>query len=91
MDFDSAVKEIKRFHSTIFNKESDVILTYKGMEYGVTKPYICQCGSREKSSETYEDAAIQLLESLKEELVSKIVLLESQASSYKKILNTNSN
>lgn len=78
MDIEAALKSIRALHNSITTKTSDVVLTYKGNEYGVSKPYHIRVGDRETSSETVDGALTDIKVSLKKELSEKIRSTESE-------------
>ena len=91
MDFDSLIQNIKKLYQIVHNKETEVVLTYKGTCYGVTKPLHLRCDQREVNSATHESAATELFNLLKEELRTKIVSAEKSTADLKKVLNAFAN
>lgn len=86
MGFDLNIKDIKLIYCTLTGKDTDVILTFKGTSFGVTKCWHIRCDQRELNHETYEGAAISMLSLLKKELADKIAMTEKQTAEYKKLL-----
>jgi hypothetical protein len=88
MNFASNIKNIKKLIAILSGKESDVNITYKGLNFGVTKPWNIRCDSREINHETHDGAAEEFFLILKKELKEKISFTERQAAEYKKTLGT---
>jgi len=89
MDFESAVKHIRKVYSTLTGKSDvEVILTYKGTGYGVTKPWHIKVENRETQHEKHDGAANELLDKLKKELNDKVVSAEREAVELRKALNS---
>jgi 1,4-alpha-glucan branching enzyme len=91
MDYDTTVKAIRRLYAAIHGKSPEITLTYKGTEYGVSKPWLIRCDAREAQCETHEAAAYELYKLLMKELSDKISGLEKQAKDYQKILDAEMN
>lgn len=91
MDFNALILNIRKLYSIVHGKDSEVILTYKGKEYGVTKPWHLRCDLREVNSLTHESAAEELFNLLKKELKDKIASTEKSAADLKNVLNTFAN
>jgi hypothetical protein len=87
MDFEVTLKEIKKLHWAISNKEADVLITFKGNGYGVTKPWNLRCDGREVNGESHTTAAAALLKMLEKELREKVQMLEAQTNSFKQVLS----
>lgn len=88
MDLDLTMKNIRSLYQTLSGKsDQDVILTYKGTGYGVTKVYQARVDSREAAHETYSGALTALLDSLKKELDSKVRNTEAEAIRLRTVLN----
>jgi hypothetical protein len=85
--FESNIRDIKKLVSILTGKDTEVITTYKGTSYGVTKPWNIKCESREINHENHETGAAELLNTLKIELQGKISFAEKQAEEYKKVLD----
>jgi hypothetical protein len=86
MNFDTDIKDIKKLVAVLTGKDADVSITYKGTAYGVTKPWLIRCDSREITHESHEGGAAELVKSLREELVKKISDTKKQAAEYEKAL-----
>lgn len=91
MNFDSLIKDIKKLYQIVHNKDVEVVLTYKGTAFGVTKPWHLRCDQREVNNETHDGAAIALFDVLKEELRTKIFSAEKSTADLKKVLNAFTN
>lgn len=89
--FEAKCKRIKKLYFSLFNKDAEVLLSYKGTEHGITKCFHIRCGERESDSHDYILAADQLSDSLKIELGSKISMLESQMKNYRQALDNYAN
>lgn len=88
MDVDATFKNIRTVYQTVSGKgDSDVTLTYKGKEYGVSKPWHARIDARETTNETYDGALTQLLDLLKKELADKAKSTEAEASRLRQALN----
>jgi len=88
MEFEPAVKAIRQTYKVLSGKsEAEVILTYKGTEYGVTQPWHIKVENREARHETHIGAANMLLEILKKELNDKVLSAEREAVALRKALN----
>ncbi len=84
MDVDATFKAIQSLFRVVSGKtEGDVSLTYKGTGYGVTKPWVARIEAREAQAEEYDQALIQLMESLRKELADKIKSSESETTRLK--------
>ena len=59
MDFDSLIQNIKKLYQIVHGKEIEVVLTYKGTGYGVTKPWHLRADAREVNNETHDGAGNQ--------------------------------
>jgi hypothetical protein len=86
MSFAANVKNIKKLTAILTGKDADVVLTYKGLNFGVTKPWHLRCEAREMCHETYDGAAQELADLLKKELADRISFTEKQTAEYKKTL-----
>jgi hypothetical protein len=86
MDFDEIVKEIKRIHSISTNKDSEVYLTYKGTSGGISKPFNLKIDNREANATSSKEAALALFLLIKDDMLSKITVMEKQVSFYKEAL-----
>ena len=89
MDLETSVKTIRKLYAIITGKsDSDVTITYKGTEAGVTMPWVVRIDSRETKSANHMDAVTELLNQLRKELTEKISFSERQVADYKKALKT---
>jgi hypothetical protein len=88
MNFEALVKDIKKLYNSLSGKDVDVILTYRGTSYGLETPWLLRCDSREIVHKNHEEAALQMFEMLKKELAHKAMSLESQATEYRRTLNS---
>lgn len=89
MNLEDTVKAIRTVYGALSGKgPADVSLTYKGLEYGVTEPWVIRIDSREAKSINYMEAAAALLKELRGELASKITSTEQQVADYKKALKS---
>lgn len=89
MNLEETVKAIRKLYGAISGKgPAEVSLTYKGLEYGVTEPWLIRIDSREAKAKDYMTAAYTLLEDLKNELKQKVNSIEQQADDYKKALKS---
>lgn len=89
MDLENSIKTIRKLYSIVSGKsESDVSITYKGTDGGVTKPWSVRVDSREVTSADHMDAITTLLNQLKKELADKIAYGERQVADFKKALKT---
>lgn len=86
-NFEINVINIRKLYSTIFHRDSEVILYYRP-ELGVTKPWVLKCDNREISHENFELAAEIMFKTLKVELEKKINSDEEQTKNLKKILGS---
>ena len=88
MDIDNTFKSIRALHQTVSGKsDSDVILTFKGPGYGVTKPWHARVDNRECNHESWDGALGQLLEMLRKELADKVKNAEVEATRLRQALN----
>lgn len=87
IDVDSIFKSIRNIYQIVSGKgDTDVYLTYKGKDYGVSKPYQAKIDIREFNHETYDGALVGLLDMLKKELTDKAKLAENEANRLKQAL-----
>jgi hypothetical protein len=86
MDFEQYIVDIKKLTKAISKKESEVFITYKGYELGISKPWHIKCDTKEFYSESHLNAAQSLYNILIEELKRKISATEDQVFSYKESL-----
>lgn len=92
MDIDKTMKDIRNIYQIVTSKvDPEVILTYKGNSFGVTKVYHVRCDQREFSHETYDGALLGLLTMLKNELSDKTKSLEKEAIRLNQALNQYNN
>lgn len=88
MDVDAACKNIRSLYITLFGRnDMDIILTYKGTNYGVTKPFQVRIDAREFAHETLEGALAGLLLLLTNELSEKVKSTEGEANRLRLALN----
>lgn len=89
MNIENTVKDIKKLYTAISGKSGDeVIMTYKGTGYGVSKPWHVRIDARETDAATY-DAAVESLRSiLKTELQKKVEDMERSAQALHQTLNS---
>lgn len=89
MDLETSVKTIRKLYGIVTGKsESDVTITYKGTEGGITKPWAVRIDSREVTSADHMEAVTTLLDQLRKELADKIAYGERQVADFKKALKT---
>jgi hypothetical protein len=86
MSFSDNIRNIKKLTAILTTKDADVVITYKGNGFGLTKCWNIRCDAREYNAETYEDAASLLIVELKKELKEKINFTNKQAAEYMKTL-----
>lgn len=87
MNLEDTVKTIRKIYSVLSGKSgTDVIILYKGNEYGVDKPWVIRIDSREAADTNCLSAATKLFLELKKELTDRIASMEAQTSEFKKAL-----
>lgn len=88
IDVDATFKAIRSVYQTVSGKgDNDVTLTFKGTNYGVTKPYVAKIDAREVSHEQFDGALTGLLAMLKKELADKVKSAENEAKRLQQALN----
>lgn len=87
MDVDATFRSIRAIYTTVSGKsDNDVSLTFKGNNYGVSKPYQARIDVREVAHETYDGALNGLLDLLKQELAAKVKSAETEAKRLRQAL-----
>jgi hypothetical protein len=88
IDVDATFKSIRTVYQTVSGKtDVDVSLTFKGHNYGVTKPWLAKIDAREMIHEEFDGALNGLLSLLKKELADKTRSAESEATRLRQALN----
>ena len=88
IDVAATFKAIRSIYQTVSGKgDNDVTLTFKGTNYGVTKPWVAKIDARELTHEEYDGALTGLLDMLKKELADKAKSAESEAQRLRQALN----
>lgn len=88
IDVDATFKAIRNVYQTVSGKgDNPVSLTYKGTEYGVSKPWQAKIDAREVNHEEYDGALVALLAMLKKELADKAKSAENEAKRLQQALN----
>jgi hypothetical protein len=88
MDIEATYKSIRSVHQTLSGKgDTDVVMTYKGTGYGVTKPWQSRVGDREFNHENHDESLKGLLDLLKNELAAKAKSTEQEAKRLQAALN----
>lgn len=88
MSFEELIVSIKKLYATLTSKDVEVILTYKGTAYGVSKPWQLKIDAREVNSVSHEKAAMELFLMLKKELEDRITFTERQAKELKQVFSS---
>ncbi len=88
IDVSATFKAIRAVYQTVSGKsDAEVTLTFKGTNYGVTKPYVAKIDARELAHEEYDGALVGLLDMLKKELADKAKSAENEATRLRQALN----
>jgi len=88
IDVEATYKSIRAVYQTISGKgDADVMVTFKGTSYGVTKPWHAKVDARECNNETHDGALTTLLSMLKKELADKTSSAEKEALRLRQALN----
>jgi hypothetical protein len=88
IDVDATFKAIRSVYQTVSGKgDQSVSLIYKGLDYGVTKPWNAKIDAREVNHEAHDGALLGLLAMLKKELSDKTKSAESEAVRLRQALN----
>jgi len=88
MNLEDAVINIRKLYTIVSGKtECDVILTYKGKEYGVTKSWMARIDGRETVGKDHMEAVMLLFADLKIDLEKKVSFTEQQVATFKKVLS----
>lgn len=90
MTFEKIILEIKRIHSISTNKDSEIYIVYKGTRHGVVKPWNIKIDNKEADGATEVEAALTLFNLIKDDLLERIKMMESQSSSWKEALGETS-
>lgn len=87
MNFESYIVDIKKLIKALNNKDTEVFITYRGYDLGISKPWLIKCDAKEVHHETHEGAAKMLYDQLMEEMKKKISSTEDQVARFKDSLN----
>lgn len=88
MDIEAVYKSIQSIYRTLSGKnEADVRMTYKGTGYGEKSPWHVAVGDRECKKPTHDEALLELLLILKNELTAKVKSTEGEAQRLRNALN----
>lgn len=87
MNFESLIVDIKKLIKALNNKDTEVFITYRGYDLGISKPWLIKCDAKEVHHETHEGAAQMLYDQLMDEMKRKISSTEEQIERYKESLN----
>lgn len=82
-DFEKLIVNIKRLHYVLSEKDDkNVEISYKGIAYGITKPWKISIGNEEAMASSHIEAAQGLYKHISTKVEEKIVYLRAQALAF---------